>query len=255
MRVWVLELIGIAIPIVYMCMLPRLSEFAPDGKESYAKKLPKGMPPTLSDYIETPQATGAMALSFMWPLMYTRLDEESAEKHLKRAPQWKFVASHVTMTVFFFAFGLLLAFPVTYIESMHYVSVMLLSSSAMAHFAILLSLSVHYENPIAKKALWAVLTVGIVSMTCVLVFAYIMIRPGKCGCFEWCEVKSSDFLCGEAWQYCIFVSEVTGLSAFCVMAYGLRWVIFTDKRERRSMGGSLVARRNLGIDSELRNAI
>eukprot|EP00927_Polykrikos_kofoidii_P083905 TRINITY_DN8713_c0_g1_i2.p1 TRINITY_DN8713_c0_g1~~TRINITY_DN8713_c0_g1_i2.p1 ORF type:complete len:253 (+),score=22.92 TRINITY_DN8713_c0_g1_i2:78-836(+) len=248
MRVWYCELIGIAMPIVYMCMLPRLSEFAPDGKESYAKKLPKGMPPTLSDYIETPQATGAMALSFMWPLMYTRLDEEIAEKHLTSAPRWKLAASHITMIVFFFSFGLLLAFPVTYIEEMHYTSVILLSLSSIAHFAILLSLSVHYEHRFAKMAMWAVLIVGIVSMTCVVVFAYIMIRPGKCGCFEWCEVKSNDFLCGEPWQYCIFASEVTGLSSFCVMAYGVKWVTFTELRERRS---NLTRRRSLGYVSEL----
>eukprot|EP00927_Polykrikos_kofoidii_P083908 TRINITY_DN8713_c0_g2_i1.p1 TRINITY_DN8713_c0_g2~~TRINITY_DN8713_c0_g2_i1.p1 ORF type:complete len:287 (+),score=13.18 TRINITY_DN8713_c0_g2_i1:78-938(+) len=252
MRFWFNEMIGTAIPIVYMCMLPKLCELAPHGQEPYASKLSDDTVPTLSAYLETPQATGAMGMSFMWPLMYMRLDEEIAEKHLRRAPRWKLVASYVTMTMFFFAFGVLLAFPQSYIIWMNYGSVVIMGVSGTAHFAILLSLSVHYVNRFGRMLMWTILIVGIVSMTCVVVFAYILIAPWRCGCSASCKPVSSELLCGETSRYCIFVSQVVGLSALCLMTFVSRWAIFTSARDARSAAASLAARGSLLRESQVR---
>jgi len=231
------ECLGTALPIVYMFLLPWLSVWRCTPIEKQCPTCPEPIPnkvcwagqtdntgaPTLSDYINTPQATGAMAATFLFPMMYIRLDEEYAESHLTVAqPCWTRF-SYLSMVVFFLSFGGLLTFPCAsesksqYQLDIHLAFVAVLGASAIVHFATMLHLNVKREKQCGRVICSCILIWGIISMAGVVVFAgFIFLSP----C---CPVQLPSILSG--WPQCMFHAEVSGLSMMALYPTCWRWLL------------------------------
>lgn len=245
------ELAGTALPIVYMCLLPWLSAWRctpikdplphEPTQACWAGQTDNTGAPTLSDYINTPQATGAMAATFLFPMMYIRLDEEYAESHMAVSqPCWTRL-SYSSMVIFFLSFGGLLTFPcasesesqylisndtkITQLD-IHLAFVAVLGVSAIAHFATMLRLNVRREKQCGRLVCSCILIWGIISMVGVVVFAgFIFLSP----C---CPVELPWPL--NQWPKCMFHAEVSGLSMMALYPTCWRWLLIGDAPSRSS---------------------
>lgn len=236
------ELLGTALPIVYMFLLPWLSEWrctpnldtspGQPTKVCWAGQTDDTGAPTLSDYINTPQATGAMAATFLFPMMYIRLDEEYAESHMAVSqPCWTRL-SYVSMVCFFLSFGGLLTFPCAsesrsqYQLDIHLAFVAMLGASGIVHFATMLQLNVKREKQCGRLVCSCILIWGIISMAGVVIFAgFLFLSP----C---CPVKLPWILSG--WTECMFHAEVSGLSMMALYPFCWRWLLIGTGPSRSS---------------------
>lgn len=114
--------------VVYLWSLPVLAEIG------FAHKCPNypgcdqlGM--SVSNFISTPQATGAMGAIFFYPTLQCWLNFQYVRRHRML---------HSTLVVFQIFFGIFLMCPVTEVPKYHGVAVGLFCISALVHYGVLM---------------------------------------------------------------------------------------------------------------------
>mmetsp|Transcript_33004 Transcript_33004/g.77128 ORF Transcript_33004/g.77128 Transcript_33004/m.77128 type:complete len:464 (-) Transcript_33004:58-1449(-) len=127
------------LPVIYVWSLMPLASWKPGGGVTFARHCrlypdcsPFGVGISVSDFICTPQATGAMAAVFFWPMvhMWSMMTRHCGEDNysLRR------------LLGFYLCFGSFLSNPVIHRPCLHFVSVLLFSTFAMWHYVVLLGI-------------------------------------------------------------------------------------------------------------------
>merc|ERR1712135_256599 len=122
------RLTGTLLPVVYVLSLPKLAK---TGFANECKDFPDcyGTGPSVSSFICTPQATGAMAATFFYPSLNMWLNAE----YVRSEP---FV--YPTLVAFQLCFGLFLTLPVESVPDLHAFAVNFFCLFGLCHYASLL---------------------------------------------------------------------------------------------------------------------
>lgn len=181
-----MRLLGTAAPVVYIWSLPllRMTGFAhectnwPDCD---------GTGPSVSSFICTPQATGAMAATFFYPCLHMWLNAQ-------QTPQcW----AYLTLIGFQFWFGMFLVLPVEYVPDAHAFAVNNFCLCGLLHYGIV-------SKQCAARRLYrcgSMLALGVVSYMGVFVLVVI-------------SSLNKNVLFSVRWLFFIF--EASGLSSMAV---------------------------------------
>merc|ERR1719310_738826 len=217
-----MRLIGTAAPIVYVWSLPLLSN------TSFANRCDHwphcAMTGTsVSDFISTQQATGAMGATFFYPSLYMWLNV-----HQERNIVYKVRGAKESLMCFQCAFGAFLTCPLHTTPVMHSIAVNFLCFFGLLHYGLVLRVCA------ARRFGRCVFFLGM-GIAC---YVSIFFLAGLSNVMERC----SSFLERDA-PWLFYVLEATGLSSMAV--FPMLWFVEREEQDieekERSRSGSLAS--------------
>jgi len=187
-RVGKLGCFGIVAPVVYVWSLPLLGHL---GFAHHCKHFPKckNVGASVSNFISTPMATGAMAACFFFPTMHLWLNVQHVGHIRCILP---------TLFVFQVCFGVFLSCPVDEVHTLHGIATCFFCVAALTHYSMVLRYTAY------DRYRWCKLLLCLAILSFAMVFVLV--------CISFYDKN----LLPERCPYLFYVFEALGLSTMAV---------------------------------------